>query len=329
MRRSTFSVPSLSLLILFLGLVLVAFSHGRAVRAQQTPTLVVSPAQGTIIINNSNTITLELVAANVVNMQSFEVTLAYDPSVIKFESWALGELVSVFNWKLAEQTSPPGHFYLAYGRFAGGPVSGDGVLLEVTFSGVGKGTSPVAIALARYSAPTGEKTVFVCQDGSVSAVYDPTLLPKSTLSGRVLLQGRANPSGASVFLSPGAFFEIGPYVALSQNLPGINLRFDQVVNDTYTLNTGLDGYLNPALQVTLTADLTLPPLHLLGGDVNGDDRVDTTDLDAIRAAFGSPGAGIAADINGDGVVNLQDLALAAGNFGLTTDEAYAQWMNGE
>jgi hypothetical protein len=163
----------------------------------------------------------------------------------------------------------------------------------------------------------------------VSAVYDPTLLPKSTLSGRVLLQGRANPSGASVFLSPGAFFEIGPYVALSQNLPGINLRFDQVVNDTYTLNTGLDGYLNPALQVTLTADLTLPPLHLLGGDVNGDDRVDTTDLDAIRAAFGSPGAGIAADINGDGVVNLQDLALAAGNFGLTTDEAYAQWMNGE
>ena len=148
----------------------------------------------------------------------------------------------------------------------------------------------------------------------MSAVYDPTLLPKSTLSGRVLLQGRANPSGASVFLSPGAFFEIGPYVALSQNLPGINLRFDQVVNDTYTLNTGLDGYLNPALQVTLTADLTLPPLHLLGGDVNGDDRWTRHLGDQLLLMRRQR---LAADLNGDDVVNLQDLALAAGNYGLT------------
>ena len=263
-------------------------------------------------------------------MQSFEVTLAYDPSIIKFESWALGELVSEFNFKLAEETSPPGHFYLAYVRFNGPSVSGDGVLLEVTFSGVEAGTSPVTITLARYSdRDTGKKTVFVCQDGSVSAVYDPASLPKSTLTGRVLLQGRMNPSGAPVFLSPGAFFGVGPFATLSQNLPGLNLRFDEVVNDTYTLSTGLDGYLSPALQVTLTADLTLPPLHLLAGDVNGDDRVNTTDLDAIRAAFGSPGAGIAADINADGVVNLQDLALAAGNFGLTADEAYAEWIFGE
>ena len=128
MRRSTFSEPSLSLLILFLGLVLVAFSHGRAVRAQEEPTLVVSPEQGTIIINDSNSITLELVAANVVDMQSFEVTLAYDPSVIKFESWALGELVSDFNFKLAEETSPPAFTPYA-GLFAGGG------FITVTFSG--------------------------------------------------------------------------------------------------------------------------------------------------------------------------------------------------
>lgn len=327
MRRSTFSGPSLSLLIFFLGLVLVAFSHGWTVRAQEEPTLVVSPAQGTIIINNGNSITLELVAANVVDMQSFEVTLAYDPSIIKFESWALGELVSEFNLKLAEETSPPGHFYLAYVRFNGPSVSGDGVLLRVTFSGVGAGTSLVSITLARYAVPvTGKKTVFACQDGSVSAGYDPTPLPKSTLTGRVSLQGRANPSGAPVFLSPGAFFGVGPFAALSQNLPGMNLHFDQVVNDTYTLKTGLDGYLSPALQVTLSADLSLPPLRLLAGDVNADDAVDTADLEAIGAAFDASGSGLATDLNGDGVVNLQDLALAAGNYGLTPAEAYGDWL---
>ncbi|MGI6741017.1 MAG: dockerin type I domain-containing protein [Brevefilum sp.] len=98
------------------------------------------------------------------------------------------------------------------------------------------------------------------------------------------------------------------------------------MGDTYTFTTAQPGYLNLQKSLTLNADLTLPPLRLLAGDVNGDELVDTADLEAIGAVFDASGSGLAADLNGDGVVNLQDLALAAGNYGLTPAEAYGDWL---
>ena len=54
------------------------------------------------------------------------------------------------------------------------------------------------------------------------------------------------------------------------------------------------------------------------GDVNGDQRVDLTDLSTLLANFGTSGGATIAlgDLNGDGNVNLSDLAVLLGNFGL-------------
>jgi endoglucanase len=58
------------------------------------------------------------------------------------------------------------------------------------------------------------------------------------------------------------------------------------------------------------------------GDVNGDGRVDLKDLALVARAFGStptsPNWNPAADINGDGTVNMKDIALAVRNFGQQT-----------
>jgi len=55
------------------------------------------------------------------------------------------------------------------------------------------------------------------------------------------------------------------------------------------------------------------------GDVNGDGRVDLKDIALVARAFGStptsPNWNPAADINGDGVVNVQDITLVARHFG--------------
>jgi hypothetical protein len=52
---------------------------------------------------------------------------------------------------------------------------------------------------------------------------------------------------------------------------------------------------------------------LLGGDVNGDGRIDILDIAFVGARFGGHDPG--ADINDDGMVDILDLVLTAGNFG--------------
>ncbi|MDD9972691.1 MAG: dockerin type I domain-containing protein, partial [Candidatus Poribacteria bacterium] len=49
-------------------------------------------------------------------------------------------------------------------------------------------------------------------------------------------------------------------------------------------------------------------------DVNGDGVVNIQDLVLVASNFGQTGAN-PADVNSDGVVNIQDLVLVASNFG--------------
>ncbi|MBI4295233.1 MAG: hypothetical protein HY669_03600 [Chloroflexi bacterium] len=62
------------------------------------------------------------------------------------------------------------------------------------------------------------------------------------------------------------------------------------------------------------SELSAPPAQ--EGDVNGDGMVDMLDLAAVAAAFNtSPPSNPAADVNNDGMVNIFDLALVSVNFG--------------
>jgi hypothetical protein len=51
------------------------------------------------------------------------------------------------------------------------------------------------------------------------------------------------------------------------------------------------------------------------GDVDGDNVVTMSDLNATLSGFGAVGAGLSADTNGDGVVNFGDLNGVLANFG--------------
>jgi hypothetical protein len=54
-------------------------------------------------------------------------------------------------------------------------------------------------------------------------------------------------------------------------------------------------------------------ITLLGGDVNGDNRIDVRDVAFV--AYHMNGYDAMADLNHDGQVDILDLTLAAGNFG--------------
>jgi uncharacterized protein (DUF2141 family) len=85
----------------------------------------------------------------------------------------------------------------------------------------------------------------------------------------------------------------------------------------------------PCGNYTLTAVVTTPTssntftignmVVRLVGDVNGDGRVDLKDIALVARAFGStptsPNWNPAADILGTGIVNMKDIGLVARNFG--------------
>ena len=81
-----------------------------------------------------------------------------------------------------------------------------------------------------------------------------------------------------------------------------------------------DGYYQ--LELDLDGDGVLETrrnFFRLFGDTNGDRTVDSADIAAITAAFGSSGSGLAADVNGDGVVNILDRLYASRQLGRSVD----------
>ena len=100
----------------------------------------------------------------------------------------------------------------------------------------------------------------------------------------------------------------------------------------YTLSCDWNTAGVPCLNYTLTAVATIPTgsntlsdgniTVRIPGDVNGDGRVDLRDIALVARAFdstpSSPNWNPAADINGDGVVNMKDITLVARYFGQHT-----------
>ena len=105
----------------------------------------------------------------------------------------------------------------------------------------------------------------------------------------------------------------------------VYLDMEQSCTFPFTWNTA--GI--PCLNYTLTAVATTPTgsntftdgniTIRLVGDVNGDGRVDLRDIALMAHAFGSTPTSSnwnpAADLNGDGTVDMKDIAIVARNFG--------------
>jgi len=150
-----------------------------------------------------------------------------------------------------------------------------------------------------------------------------TILPG--VSGLVTLQGILAPrAGVPITLTSGSVVRTTESTALSE----INYGFTGVETLTYTFTTSQARYLNvtdaSGKTFLVNGDKTLNPLRLFGGDVNQDDKIELLDASDVGSAWGST-ADPAANINYDGIVNIQDLALVGGNYGLTSTTAYTSW----
>lgn len=307
-----------------------------SVQAQPGPTVYFEPATANIVINVTNSAVVEVKTANAVDVQSYELIIAYDATILNLDSWAKGTFLP--SGAILVQENTPGHLRAVIVKLGAPAISGGGTLLKMTFSAKKPGTSPLLLTKAAFSSNLGVATFPEVENGTLTAAYDPTLLPKVPLTGSVSLQGQVNRAGVSVQLEPGNTYRIGHYPAISSAAPGSNLDFGMVVTDAYKITTNQARYLNlsAALGETVTVGAgktSINPLWLRAGNaVWTDNVIDESDASLVGASFGrttadlAPGESLDADVNFDGVVNLRDLALVAGNYDLTAAAAYADWI---
>ena len=124
------------------------------------------------------------------------------------------------------------------------------------------------------------------------------------VTGQVRLQGRSQHGGVILLGDAGVR-------TASQE----NGQFGLHYAGQTTLRIHHPGYLD--VQATIKADpnvyLDIGEVELLGGDVNGDNRVDILDIAYVGYRFSTADA--RADLNQDGVIDILDLSLVGANFG--------------
>jgi hypothetical protein len=289
-----------------------------------------------LYFNGTNTIELDLQIAGAVSLQGFDLTLTYDPEVVTLDDWDYGGMLSPA--ALVSEKNTPGTLRLAIVQLGGTAPSGEGTLLHLSFSGIALGTSAIQITEAELSnGSAGGVTTPQTEPGTLTVAYDPGLLDKFSLTGEVDLQGQLQRGGVPFQLGLGATYQYGPYAAISLDEAGANLNFGPVIADTYLITTAQPRMLNLTADLAKTVSVSaaktaLNPLRLVAGNaVWADNVIDAADASLIGASYGLtltdllPGETLDADVNFDGMVNLKDLALVAGNYDLTSATAYQDW----
>lgn len=132
---------------------------------------------------------------------------------------------------------------------------------------------------------------------------------ETTWRGSVVLQGRSDYSGVEIFLSESlcdtAIFD------QPTTLTDENGQFQVITTDIIyqCVRASYPGYLAQQQLIT-TPDIA--PLQLLAGDVNGDGIINILDIAVLAKSYETDNP--QADINGDGIVDILDIVHAAGNY---------------
>ena len=163
------------------------------------------------------------------------------------------------------------------------------------------------------STPDGSATATPTPDGSATATSTPIESPTSTpppvgsgtLTGQVLAGKPVTVSLFNADSSPAGSVTANPDGTFSLTAPA----------GTYTVRATASGFLSAQGSVTLIggSTTTMPTISLLAGDIDNNNVIDQFDAMTIGMSYNSA-TPTAADLNNDGVINVLDLELLAGNY---------------
>jgi len=311
-------------LMVLISLMLIPFG---AVSAQADPfQIFFNPDPAYININESTTTVVKVDLANAVDIWSFDVIITYDATFAQITQYAITDWFG--SLQCASQNNDPGDFRVSCTAWGGNPVNGDGNLFTLTFEGLSLGETALTFERANFGNTDSERVSVVSDNGELNVVELSNLL-YLPLIANMQVQGRLDRSGVKLSLAPGEDYGLS-YAGWSTDNPGDNLLIENVAVDSYTVTASHEGCLSASGTIVIPTDAanySLPALVLRSGNAqDADDIIDVYDLAIVYGAYGDFEANPKGDVNFDGQIDTRDLALVAGNFGLTSEMAYAGWL---
>ena len=178
--------------IIALSLSLLIASLAAPARAQGGTLVTVQPPVTQVPVGSD--LAIELIIVGGVNLNAFDVSIAYDPSLLVLKRWSHGGYFT--NLAVVSEVNQPGSLRLAATQLASPPVSGDGVLLVLTFTALAPGVTNVTIDHAEFADPFGNKVIPELAHGTVTAVSAPTytLTPTFTRTPTVTATRTSTPT---------------------------------------------------------------------------------------------------------------------------------------
>jgi len=288
----------------------------RVISDYVTTSVGVTPSTLSVAVGAAATTTLQVNAAR--DLYSVTVRLAFDPNIAQVidadlnapgTQIAIGSLWSGRDYVVTRNQADNASGLVEFAatlRAPASPLSGTGAIAFVAWRGKSTGQSALTLQQSQLTRPDGGAIPHKIKNGLLQVQPGP-------ISGVVLLQGRANHGGATVYLTREL---CQPTMVIPPGLPSAvtdaqgRFQISAPPGDYPCLRVIQSGYLvgqKDAPQGDVGA-ITLP-----GGDVIADDVINIYDLTRIASRYG--GNDPVADVNGDGIVNIFDLTLVASNFG--------------
>lgn len=175
------------------------FLPARAAEAQSQTIISVQPEDVEIPLGNE--VVLELTVTLGLNVNAFDLTVEYDPDLLDFVKWENGDYLK--NLAVVKKVDDAGSFRLAATQLAQPAVSGDGVLIKLTFDTVGAGESAIHIFEATFADSEGNKMEPVTVDGLVAvtltSTFTPTPTPTRTPTTKPTLTPTPEPGGGTAY----------------------------------------------------------------------------------------------------------------------------------
>ncbi len=274
-----------------------------------TTTLAVAPASSEIYVGG-DTLAVDLNIENVADLYAAQATCTVDPAILEPQAGVFGDF---FNSTL--RLTPANEVDAAAGTWFGA-ISQQRPAEALAGDGL--------LATLTYEALNPGTTSLTCEalfsdrDGfeipvSVSGA-EVTVLAFGSISGTVTYQGRLEHAGIEVTAT-------GPVTRTAVTDNAGDFALGQLKLGSYDVTADADLYLPSCTTATVSSGetVTLDETTLAGGDLNDNGVIDIGDVTLLTGNFGlsTPPGDPQADINVDGVVDARDLAILAGNYELS------------
>jgi hypothetical protein len=188
-----------TLLVAMIAAICFVLFPAQSVQSQSQTILAVQPEELEVPLGNQ--VVLELSVALGLNVNAFDLTVDYDPQVLSFEKWENGDYLE--SLAVVKEVDDPGSFRLAATQLAQPDVSGDGVLIKLTFNTEGAGESAIDLVDVAFADSQGGQVEPVTMDGEIfvtlSPTYTPTLTPTRTPTTKPTLTPTPGPDEGTAY----------------------------------------------------------------------------------------------------------------------------------